>query len=185
VDETLLRAGPDKLPIVREICHGGLEPILDKASLGSALSSLSVPPPAFRFPSQGEFTNAVNEFFFHCVWARKKLMRGERWVAYRCVNAHLKSLLLRLLEWLMRARHGADYDTRYDGRYLERWLDPELLPALRASFSAYGAADISRALAATESLFTAVAQEAAQRLGYPFPEGGAAAIAEWGREHSA
>jgi aminoglycoside 6-adenylyltransferase len=183
VDQALLRQGPEKLPIAREICRGGLEPILDKANLTPALSALVNPAPAFQFPSQEEFTNAVNEFFFHCVWARKKLLRGERWVAYRCVNAHLKSLLLRLLEWLMRARHGADYDTRYDGRYLDTWLDSDLQPDLRASFSAYEAADISEALAATESLFTRVARETAQRLGFTFPERGAAAIAEWGRAH--
>ena len=39
---------------------------------------------------EDEFKNIVNDFYFHNIWAYKKLKRGELWSAKMCVDAYLK-----------------------------------------------------------------------------------------------
>lgn len=48
--------------------------------------------------SEPEFINMVNDFYFHTVWAVKKLFRGELWSAKMCIGAYLKNYLLKIIE---------------------------------------------------------------------------------------
>lgn len=57
--------------------------------------NLSVASPQI---SESEFLNLTNDFYFHNIWAAKKLLRGELWSAKMCVDAYLKNYLLKMIE---------------------------------------------------------------------------------------
>ena len=42
--------------------------------------------------------NMINDFFFHTIWASKKILRGELWTAKMCIDAYLKKYLLKITE---------------------------------------------------------------------------------------
>lgn len=144
--------------------------ILDKDALSPQIMGLAGARAAFRFPDELAFLNLVNDFYFHCLWAAKKTLRGEYWVALQSVDGYFKQKTLAVLEWRERALRGPDYDTRYCGRFLERWVDPALLPDIALSFSGYGRDEILQAIEANLRLFTVIGRETARALGFRFPD---------------
>jgi len=170
IDAGILATTPESLVIAREICSGGVRVILDKEELSPRIMGLAGARPEFRFPDEAAFLNLVNDFYFHCLWAEKKNLRGERWVALQSVDGYLKQKTLAMLEWRERALRGREYDTRYCGRFLERWVDPAFLPGIAESFGGYDKDGVSRAIDAGLGLFTAIGRETARALGFRFPD---------------
>ena len=88
-------------------------------------------------PSMGEaeFINMVNDFYFHNIWAYKKILRGEIWSAKMCVDAYLKHLLLRMIEIYSSLEYHVD--VWHDGRFLDRWAEKSILEELKNCFAHY------------------------------------------------
>jgi aminoglycoside 6-adenylyltransferase len=102
-------------------------------------------------------------FWYHLLWAAKKLRRGEVWIATQTCNCYLKGLLVTLLAWRARADDPLA-DTWHGGRFLERWAEPQVLAELRDAYAGYQAAEVARAVWATAELFERLERECAERL---------------------
>jgi len=83
---------------VPEIAARGLRVLLDKDGILHPMPVTTSLGPV-QPPSCEEFSEVVNDFWFHTVWTAKKLRRGELWTAKRCCDDYLKRLLLRMMEW--------------------------------------------------------------------------------------
>ena len=118
--------------------------------------------------SEKEFLNLVNDFFFHTVWASKKILRGELWSAKMCIDAYLKNYLLKIMEMYCTSKYQAD--VWHDGRFLDRWAEKEILESLKTCFAHYEREDMVAALVSTKELFSKLAYEAAERKGYSYPK---------------
>ena len=118
--------------------------------------------------SEEEFNNMVNDFYFHNIWACKKLKRGEIWSAKMCVDAYLKNYLLKMIE--LYCYRVCKKDVWHDGRFLDRWAGSEILEQLKNCFAHYDRDDILRALRATHNLFDEVAVAVAEAEGYEYPK---------------
>lgn len=118
--------------------------------------------------TESDFENIVNDFFFHNIWAYKKLKRGELWSAKMCVDAYLKGHLLKMLEVHCYEIEGKD--VWHDGRFLDRWAGPAVIGDLQKCFAHYDAKDIKNALLETHELFIRVTREIAVKKGYRYPE---------------
>ncbi len=118
--------------------------------------------------TEKEFTNVVSDFFFHNIWACKKLKRGELWSAKICIDAYLKKLLLKIIEEYQLCM-GTE-DVWHDGRFLERWADNTVLEGLKDCFAHYDADDCRRALQQTHRLFSQLSKAAAEKKGFEYPE---------------
>ena len=127
--------------------------------------------------TEREFTNMVNDFFFHNIWACKKLRRGELWSAKLCADGYLKERLLRVIELYCHTKNGAD--VWHDGRFLDRWAGEEITCELRECFAHYYKEDVLRALKATHGLFAGLARECAGMLGFDYPEGAEKCAAQY------
>lgn len=179
IDENLLLESVDSLRIVKEICNKNVNVIIDKINATNIFRQLVTKKKKFAFPTVFEFSNLVNDFYFHYLWAYKKLLRGEFWVALRCIDSYLKAHLLRMLEWHEHALHGEEYQTLYDGRYIEKWISKGTLDRLSGVFSTYNQADMEKALRNTQELFTEKAKDFSKRQNYEFPTNGEEKIIEW------
>jgi aminoglycoside 6-adenylyltransferase len=114
--------------------------------------------------SAGQLAALGADFWYHALWAARKLQRGEVWIAKQACDCYLKSLLVRLLAWHTRAR-DPEVDTWHGGRFLERWADPPALEELRGAYATYDADGVARALEATMALFERLERECAENLG--------------------
>jgi aminoglycoside 6-adenylyltransferase len=144
----------------------GFRVLVDKLDLEPALRRSASQRPPRALPTAAEFAQVTQDFWYHALWAAKKLRRGEVWVAKQSCDGYLKQLLVELLAWHAQAS-DPNVDTWHGGRFLERWADRHALEALRHAYAGYEAADIARALWATVDLFERVEGECAKRLGLP------------------
>jgi len=153
---------------VADIIRRGVRVIVDKDGLAAQLLQMPADVPLVSPPTQAEFLEVVNDFWYHTIWTAKHLRRGELWWAKSCCDDYLKLRLRRMMEWHARATKGQSYDTWMRGRFLEEWVDPRALKELGGIFAHYDAEDVWRALLATMGLFRWMAVETAERLGYPY-----------------
>jgi aminoglycoside 6-adenylyltransferase len=151
---------PEGMAVLRR----GFQILVDKVGLEAVLRDSATQPPAASLPDQAAFAQLTHDFWYHLLWAAKKLRRGELWIATQACNCHLKGLLVLLLGWHARATEPLA-DTWHGGRFLERWADPQALGELGDAYAGYQAAEVARALWATADLFERLEHESAERLG--------------------
>ncbi len=116
---------------------------------------------------ESEFSNMVNDFFFHTVWASKKILRGELWSAKMCIDAYLKNYLRKIIEVYSVSKHHVD--VWHDGRFLDRWAEQDILSELEKCFAHYNKEDMVAALFATAELFGRLAKQFSEMKGYSYP----------------
>ena len=151
-------------PEVAAVLRRGFRVLVDTLGLEATLRNSAAPPPRTGLPDQAAFAQLAHDFWYHLVWAAKKLRRGELWIATQSCDCYLKGLVVRLLAWHARAADPRT-DTWHGGRFLERWADPRALRELRHAYAGYDAAGVARALWATAELFERLERECAERLG--------------------
>ena len=138
---------------------------MDFTSLLEKHITLSVTAPSM---TKDEFLNMINDFYFHNIWAYKKLKRGEIWSAKISVDSYLKNYLLRMIE-LYRSK-VAGLDVWHDGRFFDSWAGDEILSEISECFAHYDKDDIRKALIKTHELFARISRELAELEGYVYPD---------------
>ena len=118
--------------------------------------------------SEPEFINMVNDFFFHTIWASKKILRGELWTAKMCIDAYLKKYLLKMIEMYSVSKYHVD--VWHDGRFLDQWAEMEILSDLEKCFAHYDREDMVSSLLATLDLFCRLASQTAEMKEYKYPK---------------
>lgn len=121
-----------------------------------------------RVISEKEFINLVEDFWFHTVWASKKILRGELWTAKMCIDAYLKNLLLRVME--SEALASEKSDVWHNGRFLEKWAGEDTVIALESCFARYEKNSMIFALLQTAGLFGKLAHSVAELCHYEYPQ---------------
>ena len=132
--------------------------------------------------TETDFVNIVNDFFFHNIWAYKKLRRGELWSAKMCIDAYLKERLLKMIEQYEIVSSGAD--VWHDGRFIDRWAERAVIDELGSCFAHYDTDDCRKALCATHSLFARLASFVAEKRGFRYPTEAQECAAEYLKKNS-
>jgi aminoglycoside 6-adenylyltransferase len=119
--------------------------------------------------SQEAFHHAVNDFWFHSVWASKKMMRGELLTAKSCLDNYMKRIVLTFIENDTLLHHPSR-DTWYNGRFIEKWADDWIIEKLSHCYGQYKKADMMKGLYATMELFALLAEHIAEQKSYLYPK---------------
>jgi aminoglycoside 6-adenylyltransferase len=115
-------------------------------------------------PDAAAFDQLTSDFWFHALWAAKKLRRGEVLTALGCLDRLVLSSTVTMLAWHARAVDPS-VDTWHGTRFVERWADPGALVRLESATPRYSVRDVARALWETIDLFETLEDETARRLG--------------------
>lgn len=150
-------------PEARIVLARGYRILYDELGLGDVFTREPQPSDPWP-PDSAAFRQLTSDFWYHALWAAKKLRRGEVLTAKGCTDGYLKARLVTLLEWHARAVDPS-VDTWHEGRFIERWADPGALAALERAYAHYDLRDVARALWETIDLFQSVEEETARRLG--------------------
>lgn len=152
---------------IDEIMNCGYKLLFDWCGIAEYLDMITVIEKTSYIPlSEEEFKNQANDFFFHTVWAEKKIRRGELWTAIMCINGYLKSKLLSVIEMYEHIVHGETYDTRYGGRMIEQWSESFIAEKLKNCFAGYNSDDLLSALESTKQLYIILCRKCAQSYSY-------------------
>jgi len=154
-------------PQVQKILGRGFRVLVDKTDfIKATLDGLTYAGALVEAPSQVEFQNVSNDFWYHVILAAKKLRRGEVWVAKAMCDCHLKKLVVEILAWKTRLTNPG-IDTWHEGRFIEEWADPQFLNEFRGAYARYSADDVDRALRSTAELFARLEVDCALLLRLP------------------
>ena len=156
--------------VIVDILKRGYRILVDNIGLESLLPQNQEINQVYSILSKQEFQNLTNDFWYHSVWAAKKIIRGEIWTAKYCVDTYMKSKLLSIIECRARIVNGLEYDTWHNGRFIEQWADDWIITELQNCFSHYNKEDIKCALLSTMDLFRTIAAEVAKKGGYDYPK---------------
>ena len=156
-----------KKGVAEWVMNRGYEFLYDRAGFPELVSEYVEPSVSSPQISEEDFINLTNDFYFHNIWAAKKLLRGELWSAKMCVDAYLKNYLLRMIELYC---YQKGKDTWHDGRFIDRWADDWILDKLKGCFAHYENSDIKNALLHTHELFKKLALGVAEANGYEYPQ---------------
>lgn len=150
------------------VMNRGYEVLYDAEQYSALLEKYISTEISITDMSESEYVNMVNDFFFHIVWASKKVLRGELWSAKMCVDAYLKNYLLKMIEVYSASKYHTD--VWHDGRFLDRWAEESIRNDLKKCFAHYDKEDIIVALSSTMKLFGRLAGNVADMKGYAYPE---------------
>ena len=148
--------------------HRGVRVLIDKDHLIPPLPAPGIPP-AQHPPSQAEFTQAWEDFWFSAVHTAKQLRRGDL-AFYKSAEQRLRQLLIPFLEWYTRLSRGWATDTWHQGRFLSEWLDPELYSQLSRTYTPLETAACWQGLKELLDLAQQLTHETAFKLGYTYSQ---------------
>ena len=155
----------------------GYDFLCDKAGFSELVREYVKPSVSSPQISESEFLNLTNDFYFHNIWAAKKLLRGELWSAKMCVDGYLKNYLLKMIE--LYCYHKGGKNVWHDGRFIDFWADDWILEKLKVCFAHYEKDDIGNALASTHELFKELAVCVADVNKYLYPQKAENAASEY------
>ena len=139
----------------------GVIPPLDMASEKSYL-----PKP----PTQKEFDDCCNEFWWVCPYVAKGLRRGEILYAKYMLDQVVREELMQMLTWYIGLQTGYTINPGKFGKYFDRYLPPDLWELLLETYAGAGYAENWKALKAIGRLFSRVAVVIAEAYSYSYPE---------------
>ena len=158
--------------VANEVMNRGYLVLYDDMDITPLLEKHIVPSVRTVSMSENEFINIVNDFFFHTVWASKKILRGEMWVAKMCIDAYLKNHLLSVIEY--NGFLSDNKDVWHCGRFLEKWAKQGVLLLNNVLTVRKGQANshktMIKALFSTAELFSVNAKAVADKTGYKYPD---------------
>ena len=168
-------AGAGRIP---DWFYRGVRVIVDKDDLCRAIVPPHFTPPSARPVSAGAFEQVTGMFWFLCLYLAKQIARGEPWPA-KARDMNAKELLLRVIEWDEKDRHGQDYDTWHMGRFIAEWADENTLKELSGAFGGFDQEGGWRALKVTADLFGRLSHGIADRHGFACPDALEQEVRRW------
>jgi aminoglycoside 6-adenylyltransferase len=123
--------------------------------------------PRPSLPDSSEFSNLVNDYWFHLVWTTKKLLRGELLTALEATNGYLRALLVRTVRWHALVCGPSGQDVWHSARFFEHWADPRVIRDFSETVAHYDARSIARALRANRTMLCWLSEEVRKTLSFP------------------
>ncbi|MCI4364442.1 MAG: aminoglycoside 6-adenylyltransferase [Thermoplasmata archaeon] len=120
-------------------------------------------------PTWADFSNLVNDYWFHLIWTAKKLRRGELLTALEATNGYLRMLLVRTARWHALVHGPSGRDLWHGARFFERWADPRAVRDFSETVAGYEAKSIADSLRGHRTLFLWLSDEVAQALRFRAP----------------
>ncbi|HKS59915.1 MAG TPA: aminoglycoside 6-adenylyltransferase [Thermoplasmata archaeon] len=157
-----LMADPD----AQMVLHRGYRILSNKDSVVIPEPSGDPPARGFSFP---EFSNLVNDYWFHLVCTAKKLRRGELMTALEATNGHLRALLVRLARWHAMALGRESREVWHAARFFESWADPRVIREFGDTVARYDSDSLNRALQASQQMFRWMSEEVRRARSFPNP----------------
>jgi len=155
---------PDNLDV-------GYVVLVDKDNLTEQLKAPSYAAHIPKRPTESEFLDVVEEFWWESQYLAKALWRDELLPAKYSFDVVMKlNLLRRMLEWLVELDRDWSIRPGRMGRELKARLDPELWPEVEVTFVGSSIDENWDALFRCTALFGKVARSVAAGLGYHYPD---------------
>lgn len=161
------------LAFIRELPKGydnGYKVLLDKDEITKEIPSPSYKAYITKKPSAEKFADIINSFWGDTAYVANSLWRDELYYAkYMLDNVIRFNYLQLVIEWYLGVRHDWSINPNKFGRWFKRYLDQETWTELEGTYAGAEIGENWEALFRTADLFSRLAQEVGESLGYHYP----------------
>ncbi|MBT2680103.1 aminoglycoside 6-adenylyltransferase [Bacillus sp. ISL-35] len=148
----------------------GYKVLLDKDGLTKGIPAPSYKAYFTRKPSEEIYTEIINSFWGDTAYVANSLWRDELYFAkYMLDNVIRFNYLQPAIEWYLGVKHDWSINPNKFGRWFKRYLDPGTWSELEGTYAGAGIEENWEALFRTADLFSRMAKEVGESLGYQYP----------------
>jgi aminoglycoside 6-adenylyltransferase len=137
--------------------------ILQKLAPASEASILPKPP------TEKNFADCCNEFWWLCPYTAKGLWREEIVYARHILDHCMRDQLVKVLVWHVGVKTGFQRNPGKFGRYFKQYLEPESWELLMSTYTSSGYGETWEAFFNMIKLFRTTAVPLAEHFGYEYP----------------
>jgi aminoglycoside 6-adenylyltransferase len=161
----------DQREIQPDAYKDGYRVLIDKDNLTSGF----IPPTYDQYiiikPSQDEYDNLVNAFWWDATYVPKYLWRDELPFAAYMLGCGIRDKFLRtVIEWYIGLENAWTVDTGIHGKWFKRYLSPDIWAEYESTFAGADIEENWEAFFKAVSLFRKMAKLVGSGLGYAYPE---------------
>lgn len=145
--------------------------LLDRERLTESIQGRAIPGTPIRPPTEHEFADRINAFWWDIPYVAKALTRGEVDYARYVMEGDLRfNKLHPLLRWHVGVSRGWDTDIGIFGRWLPHHLEPGLWRVYLTTFSGADVEDQWRAMFAMMEFVDLIGNRIARNLRLSYPD---------------
>jgi aminoglycoside 6-adenylyltransferase len=171
-----------RAPAYRETYNAGYRVLIDKDGAASGLPTANADALLIRKPTEDEFAERVNAFFWDSLYVPKALRRGEEFHGFSML-ADLRFRFIRVFtEWRIGLEQDWNVGTNKQGRWFARYLDAQDYAELCGVIDGSAGSGHWGQFAAALEYGAGLCREIARGLGYDFPEEQYAALRKYADE---
>ena len=161
--------GPES-ELLQDSLDEGYEVLVDKDGRTAALPLPTYAKYLATCPTDVEFAELVNDFWWDATYVAKYLWRDELPFASFMLGGVLRDQFLHtLISWHLGSVHDWKANVGVHGRHFKKLLDQEIWEAYESTFPKAEIEDHWEAFLDTLALFRGLAARLAERLGYHYP----------------
>lgn len=156
-------------PQLPDYLDAGYQVLFDRTGLAAYLK-----PPTHRAfilhkPTEAEFHNLVNEFWWETTYVAKYLWREDLFAARYSFDSVIRlQLLVKMLQWYVEIGYGWTLPLGPHGRHLKKYLPSDIWFGVETTFAGPRIEENWDALFSTTELFRRVALDVADNLEYRY-----------------
>ncbi len=149
----------------------GYKVLLDKDQIVEDMVTPSNKAFQVKKPTQDEFQELVNSYWWDTTYVAKSLWRDELFFAkYMLDNVMRFNYLQRILEWSLGVQFNWEVNPNKCGRWFKRYLDSETWEKLEETYAGADIEDNWNALFNMNDLFMDLCRHVANELGFECPQ---------------
>lgn len=140
--------------------------LIDKDNLFSSLPEASDKDYIIRKPTQKEFTDCCNEFWWVSTYVAKGLCRKEITYAKYMMENPVRNMFMQLLEWYVGLQTGFSVSFGKNGKNLEKYIELDLWKRILKTYADAENENMWASLFIMIETFSEIAQIIASRLNF-------------------
>ncbi|NMC35846.1 aminoglycoside 6-adenylyltransferase [Candidatus Beckwithbacteria bacterium] len=122
-------------------------------------------------PTQQEFLEMVNAFFWDATYIPKYLYREDLFYTNYMFEVDLRfSHFEKMIEWYIGSQHNWTVNTNVHGRLFPKYLDNVTWNNIKETFAGANTKDVWNAFFKLVKVFTSLARVVAEKCEYPYPK---------------
>lgn len=144
--------------------------LLDRDGILTSIPPASDADYLVKKPTDKQFQDCCNEFWWVTPYVAKALWRGELTNAKHMMDVYVREQLMKILVWYFGIRTDFEASPGKNGKYIKQSIEPEIWKELEKTYSDANFENIWESLFAMGSLFRRLANTVAIEFGFQYPQ---------------
>lgn len=140
--------------------------LLDKDQLFNEISAPNDKDYWTRKPSQKEFSDCCNEFWWVSTYVVKGLLRNEIIYAKEMQETILRKMFMNIIAWNIAANHNFEINLGASNRFIKNYFDSETMNQIKNTYTDYTKVNVWNSLILMSGTFYEKSMELANKMNF-------------------